>query len=562
MALATGSNKSITDSFYTSGKLFAGFPCVVSHNAQHPTYFSIVNTYVDLVKQSGGWRDATGSFTLDSDGWITALTGDIVKILIHDTTDYVAGNYTIKYTGTATLEVSNRTLTEVSAGHYTFDLAADQSGLKIWSVFSDGTVSSCNCYLTSEESDFNSGKIFRDDFSDFFVNNSSIRFMDMQGTNGSANRHVADIRSVTASSWSSNVPPEAVAELCNTNSSDAWVCMPTHCTDAYVTSYLTRLFAVLDSGLQVRLEYANETWNSGGSPFLDAYRYMWYHENPTVDASVSVNTCTEVGHGLTTGDEIRSFNTNEERNSSITLGNALYAIVDSTDTFRVASSNSNALSDTHIVLPTDLVTLRYKEAAGVTGTFDKQRLNHAQRSREIWVLGDAVFGGRCVHILGTQSASASSSTRLLFLDASLEAATDFLAIAPYMQIDNFAGWEDDTNQESLDHIRSQYDDEFDQIRARSQYTAAPLICYEGGDETEASTEDEITKADSWIVSSEIEEFYPEYGRMLANAHVREICFFLSHDSYFGTVPEIGNTSAPKYVSIQPYMTKGFSRGAL
>jgi hypothetical protein len=104
---------------------------------------------------------------------------------------------------------------------------------------------------------------FNPPFLNTIKNYRSVRFMDWQRTNDSAQTVFAG-RAVPAHLfWSTGkgVPLEAIITLANLLDIDPWVNIPHLATDAYVRSLAALLRDQLKAGLRVHIEYSNETWN-------------------------------------------------------------------------------------------------------------------------------------------------------------------------------------------------------------------------------------------------------------------------------------------------------------
>ncbi|RYG20710.1 hypothetical protein EON82_19925, partial [bacterium] len=110
-----------------------------------------------------------------------------------------------------------------------------------------------------------------------------LRFMDWSGTNNSIQRHIADRKRPTAYTMiatggdfdgtygpkpspldfqlSGGVAWEVIANLCNRNRSDAWLCVAHRADDEYIRE-MARFFKThLNPGRKVYLEFSNEIWN-------------------------------------------------------------------------------------------------------------------------------------------------------------------------------------------------------------------------------------------------------------------------------------------------------------
>lgn len=578
--MSTGSNKTLANSFYANGKLFAGFPCKIGHNAAHSTYSKGTRCYYDLFKQSSAWSEITGSPVFNSDGWITDINGGVAKkylIVNNDNADYQDGNYTITWTGTASIDVANRTVNVVSANEINFDLPAGLTGIAIYLTIS-GSVGQnfedAKCYLTADAANILAGDIWRPEYTALFADNSHIRMMDLQLTNSSTIREIEDGSTLNSSTWSNGkgmggygVPPEALAELCNVVGVDGWINIPHLAKDATKTDFITRFNNTLDAGLKCFIEDANESWNSQ-SDFRCAFRHYWHGLAPTLDATLSGGIFTNVdgsgtptAHGMTTGDTIITHNTPYHQTAPWGDAEYMYVIVRSTDTFEVALSNADALADTVATPPSTIKKLVYKHTSAYSSAGNIPVTNYGILSRATWALTDAVMTrARGQHVTGLQSTN--SGRTAILMDATHEAATDFCAIAPYADYTDLTDYHLASNAEILAHLKASGSTLKSQIRAHFAYTNKPILCYEGGDETYTSTQAEKDKTIEFYNSDEMLELYPWYGTLLANCHLREINFFHSHGGVFGTQFTTNDTTSTKWLSIQPFMTTGFYRGTL
>lgn len=110
----------------------------------------------------------------------------------------------------------------------------------------------------------------------------ALRFMDWLATNGSTISSFADhAESAQFGKSSAGQPLDLIVELVNETGKDAWVTIPEHADDAYVTSFADSLRDHLDfdriaaaraaqgntAPFQLLFEEANETWNQGFSAY-------------------------------------------------------------------------------------------------------------------------------------------------------------------------------------------------------------------------------------------------------------------------------------------------------
>jgi len=574
-SLATGSNKTANNSYEANGRVYAGYPCLLSHNASPIARYARPNTYLDIVKGSETWREPSGSMTLDADGWITAMTGSVFKLLMASADTYEIGSYTIEFDGTATLSIQDRTLVTVTGSkdnNFTFDLPdIGDTNFQIWAIFNGGTVSNLRCYLTADKAALDSGQVFKQSFIDFFIGNKSIRFMDLMGTNGSPNRHhvVAD----NSETQVKNMSPESIASLANATGCIPWVCRPVLSTDAYWTTFLTRLHASLDPLLKVKVEFGNETWNTYGVIFQEAWTRMLHGAMPLQDATYDTATTlfTQVAHGHATGTLLITHNTfgNHLSRPFSGAGN-LYLINVSADTFRVAVDEAAAIAGTVLAVPAGLTDLVYSLADPAhtpTPNYDLVQENTALSALNSWAIADGIFGrGRVIHTLCGQSGNAGVTNRLMAVP-NVVAQIDGFNIAPYAHYNkdvdgNDIDWYNETNAQLLQRLKDNYPKLKEQIQSHRQYLGnTPLGAYEAGNEDPWElTELEEARVENFWFSSDAFEFFPSYGEMLAQSHIREVSFYISHGGSYGTQWGLDRPDTPKYISAQPFWSVGFNRG--
>jgi hypothetical protein len=93
--------------------------------------------------------------------------------------------------------------------------------------------------------------------------------------------------------------PETLAELGNRANRDIWVCLWPMATDATLTHFFTRLFAALNPGLRVYVEFSNEWWNGAftqNSSYLE-YQYTAAFSSGNANANKSRERGLNTAHG-------------------------------------------------------------------------------------------------------------------------------------------------------------------------------------------------------------------------------------------------------------------------
>lgn len=565
--MATGSNKTITDSYYANGKLFAGFPCKIGHNHSTISYYEGNNSFINILHQADQeWGGADGSTIIDINGFIASTGVNVTKNMSQGTLDYALGKYIVEWDGSGTVTCSNGILNYVAtgpnSGTFTLELPRTTTTKRLSVVANTGGVTNIRCYLESDSAKMAGGQVWRDNIVDFFQGQESIRFMDTMSVNSSYSRYAADIIGASNISMSKEVTPEAIAELCNATGCEPWICVPHQYTSAWISEFFTRLVAVLSASIKIRVEYSNETWNSG---FSEQFYYVNFSNVATEYATVSGDTFTNVGHGLLTGDRVRAFRSisNTIWDERTAFGQESYAIKLTDDTFSIADNITDAGNSIAISITSGISELRYKAVKNITGI--DTNTGYANMSEAMFASVDAIVTrARCIHICGTQFRSPAVSQNRV------SANMDYLAVAPYVHYTGIDGW-------WLLPVSTLVDTLIEESKllpaitnSHMSYTSKPLIAYEGGDESfvnsGASTEIkdlQQAKINELFNSTEIDRLYPKYGMSLANSHIREIAVYKSHGSPWGSLVDLNITgSGGKWRGIQPSIPNGFYRGTL
>lgn len=94
---------------------------------------------------------------------------------------------------------------------------------------------------------------------------TTIRYMDWGSTNGNPIEKWKDRTLPTTPSWArrEGVPYETMIDLSNEIKADAWICVPAHADNAFVTNLAELCKRRLDPSLKLYVEYSNEVWNWG-----------------------------------------------------------------------------------------------------------------------------------------------------------------------------------------------------------------------------------------------------------------------------------------------------------
>ncbi|MCP3669856.1 MAG: hypothetical protein GY814_05395, partial [Gammaproteobacteria bacterium] len=194
--------------------------------------------------------------------------------------------------------------------------------------------------------------------------------------------------------------------------------IPHQSTDAAVT-YIGQQQALhfdFSGGKKVKIEVGNEIWNPGVG-FNDGWAWFWYGSQSPQEGTFdpATATCTSAAHGLTTGDEIKSFNNIYHTDWPYARGASTYAIVDGVDTFRCAVTEAAALRGADVLddtdpdynanwLPdTEATYLRFKQA--ITGGIYDAGGYYAERSMQVWDLIAAEIGEENMEVVAGCRAS-------------------------------------------------------------------------------------------------------------------------------------------------------------
>jgi len=146
----------------------------------------------------------------------------------------------------------------------------------------------------------------------------TLRFMDMQYINSSDIADFSQLARFTYSRWfrsfgtgdqslatsdgpKGSIHPEFICELATLTGCKVHVCFPAKATDAYVTSFVSYLYA--NCPTQVTYEYCNEAWHSGFRQYFycEAKGAAVFGKAVTGITRGNPTTFQVPGHGLTTG---------------------------------------------------------------------------------------------------------------------------------------------------------------------------------------------------------------------------------------------------------------------
>jgi hypothetical protein len=231
-------------------------------------------TFVDLLKRCRDWGGQLGTqFTVDRDGWINWMAPNWrARAMIGDTDptfprNFPLGRYVALYDGEGEVSLECKSCREVSRapGRVVVDVA-DTS--YVWII-----IASINParYLRNlrvvpiEQEASHATQPFHPKFVEGLRPFAAIRYMQTQKTNGSLQVRWADRTRPGAvfQDTAGGVALEYLIQLANTTATDPWFCIPVRADDDYVRNFARTVWAQLDAGRKVYIEYGNEIWNDG-----------------------------------------------------------------------------------------------------------------------------------------------------------------------------------------------------------------------------------------------------------------------------------------------------------
>ncbi len=237
--------------------------------------------FQDLFKQSRshwisqdasqpGWGDGPTPLDLDSLGWVKSLDNadHYVTSIVVNAPDMYIGDYHVYFDGEGTMTFSGSGIASYSLtepGHYV--VTKDQTGALQLNITETDPNNNGNyirniqvipeCFLSTYQTE-----TFNPEFLELWEDFKVIRFMDWLHTNNSTIRTWDD--RTTLDQWTQSkggVAYEYIAEFCNIQQCDPWICIPHLADDNYVTKVAQLLKDSLDPNLKIYVEYSNEVWN-------------------------------------------------------------------------------------------------------------------------------------------------------------------------------------------------------------------------------------------------------------------------------------------------------------
>jgi hypothetical protein len=238
--------------------------------------YSFTLPFVDVMRQARRWGPAKapwdGNATVGADGWPSCSSFGNVFVTMGDEGKYSSsctGNWQMSFTGRAVL----KTLTRPKAAmvmdqvyHPTNDStsavlmmppsSAQEFGCSIMLEFYNATTKDGpgikNFQLLQPGYSLDRADDFSDPLQALLTRVEILRFMDWANTNGNLIESWADRTTLSSGimyTGKDNVPWEVCFRLANRLQKDAWVNIPAHATDDYVTQLAKLALATLVSSL-------------------------------------------------------------------------------------------------------------------------------------------------------------------------------------------------------------------------------------------------------------------------------------------------------------------------
>ena len=300
--------------------------------------------WADAVRQARPhWDTAAhlgdGAATEDSNGWPT----EDCSLLVWEGHAYNEGTYALSFNGKATVVVSYNYGTVNGAGSSTGTYNATTNTTTATVVITDTSAQNCSLIFTGTQrtaasatntgitnvhlyrpvsegatTSYGSGTPFTNQTIAMSQKFAVTRFMDLVGANNSAQAHWSD-RPLPGAWNQSPMAYEYVVAYGNAANTDIYVNVPGSVDGTYVTNlanlirygsdgvnpYTTAqtnpVYAPLNTGLHVYLEFSNEVWNGGFQQFHDNYNTVMADQSANNAEWIILNFDGAVANNLYTG---------------------------------------------------------------------------------------------------------------------------------------------------------------------------------------------------------------------------------------------------------------------
>jgi hypothetical protein len=260
------------------------------------TYWSSQLPLIDYFKSSSNWitqctetdpgckgewdTEEKDLLNLDENGWVKSLPAPeeppkytrISTLLLRDLPNrYPSGQYIVLYEGEGEITYglsAQKNQAASTPGRDVIDVDSSKPGGILMTLIATDPnktgnyIRNLKVIYSEDESLYQKGEIFNQEFIKKIYKFRSLRFMDWMGTNHSQqkewkNRPKPDIASYNIK----GVPLEVMVALSNQVKADPWFNMPHLATDEYMRNFAKSIKQSLDPNLNVYVEFSNEVWN-------------------------------------------------------------------------------------------------------------------------------------------------------------------------------------------------------------------------------------------------------------------------------------------------------------
>lgn len=230
--------------------------------------------FIDLMKQSRGWRDWLNNTSLpfieNENGWITALNpgqaASTVFLVLQSNflpftkvVVFYEGEGELRYTSSA-----RKINDESTFGRDVVSVGAGNHLLSIASTNTDNPIRNIRIIPEPYLDAYESGEIFNPVWLDRIKDFRALRFMDWMSTNNSTQSSWKDRPKPSHRTWrGKGVPLEVMLSLANRIGIDPWFTVPHLADQHYMQQFALLVKEQLSATRKVYVEHSNEVWNWG-----------------------------------------------------------------------------------------------------------------------------------------------------------------------------------------------------------------------------------------------------------------------------------------------------------
>ncbi|MCP3671713.1 MAG: hypothetical protein GY814_15045, partial [Gammaproteobacteria bacterium] len=465
-----------------------------------------------------------------------------------------------------------------------------------------GDVTKLELLAPGEEARYDAGNILHSRFVADLAGIDVVRMLhSLVDDNG--NRDVSDFTPYDYINWNKRqspnglvnvdrgLPTQVACEIANELDVNLHYNVPHQVSDAGAT-YIGQQIALhfdFSGGKKVKIELGNEIWNPGIG-FSDAWNWFWYGSQSPQEGTFdpTTATCTSAAHGLTTGDEIKSFNNIYHTQWPYAKGGLTYAIVDDVDTFRSAVTEAAALRGADVLDDTDAdhkasyipdvsaTFLRFKPA--IVGGIYGPGGYYAVRAMQVWDLIAAEIGEENMEVIaGARGSDVNFMLQGLEVPGYRERVmtSGQFYIAPYWTsvfiADDFENY---TNKQHADYAIDVWMADgglwhqriVAHIEALGCYNFSAYECGDHNGNQGVISQEKVDKLIS-LARDPVEgtRIIDHSFRRLAELGMKVATNFKAHEYYnrdnsngsiFGSMEHQGDTDAAQYLGIKPFLDLG------